>query len=197
MSDTLPKSVLIIDDDLAMHQLYKATLTGMNLSFTACDDGWAGYKEMKSGNHHLALLDLTMPAMTGLDMLRRLNEESVVYPPTIVISGNDEKDLTAQCLEAGAMDFLKKPVRTSFLKAAVRDMLGTEKTVSGTLVQAMGEMTGARKSGTLKVSTDTGLATLIYNQGKLIGVSYAGLSRYDALDRLKEISISKIELELR
>ncbi|MBC8044301.1 MAG: response regulator [Rhizobacter sp.] len=195
------KSLLIIDDDKSAHDLYTATLAGMNFRFKSVMDGWAGYKEIREAGHKydLVLLDITMPAMNGLEILHRLNEEKVAYPPTIVISGNDDKDLTATCMEAGATDFLKKPVRTSFLKAAVKDVLGIGDDMASatSLTQMMADITRGKRSGTVTVTTNFGKGTIIYNVGKLIGVSYAGLSRLDALEKLKDAESQKIEFEPR
>ncbi|MDX2127748.1 MAG: response regulator [Chloroherpetonaceae bacterium] len=191
------RSLLIIDDDPNVHNLYAITLHDFHLKIHSCFNGFEGYQELRSNSYDLALMDIEMPEMTGLQVLERLTGEGVSFPPVIVISAAEGNHLISDCMNRGASDYLKKPVRTSFLKSVVRDILDTVDITKQSLPRAMYEMARRKSTADLIISTDLGIGNIKYKFGKLIEASFLGKTGINAVDLLKEIQKLKIDVEHR
>ncbi|NTV46932.1 MAG: response regulator [Chlorobiales bacterium] len=189
------KSVLIIDDDSTAHRLYTTALAGMNLSFQSCWNGLEGYNELLRQRYDIVLLDLAMPNIDGVELMKRLNAEKVKYPPVIVISGLEKRNLISECYETGAASYLRKPVRTPFLRLTVKSVLEMTDATDQALNDVVENIERIGKSATVRVKTAQGQAVLMYENGRLASASYLGLSRYKALEKLMRDDINKIELE--
>lgn len=191
------KTVLIIDDDTTAHRLYTAALAGMNLSFQSCWNGMDGYNELLRHRYDIVLLDLAMPNIDGVALMKRLNAEKVKYPPVIVISGVEKNNMISECYETGAASYLKKPVRTPFLRLTVKSMLEITDASDQALLNVIEKIESRGKSGTVRVKTAKGQAVLLYESGRLASATYMGLSKSKVIQRLMDCDINKIELELR
>lgn len=191
------KSVLIIDDDTSAHRLYTAALAGMNLSFQSCWNGMEGYNELLRHRYDIVLLDLAMPSIDGVALMKRLNAEKVKYPPVIVISGVEKNNLISECYDTGAASYLKKPIKMPFLRLMVKSMLDVTDASDQTLVNVIERIETRGKSGTVRVKTAKGQAVLLYEKGRLASASYMGLPKSKVVEKLINCDINKIELELR
>jgi CheY-like chemotaxis protein len=187
------KSVLIIDDDAAMQALMSATLRGIGLRVTLAENGEVGLEKLRTHSFDLVLTDLLMPEMTGLEFLIKVNEEKIPLPPVVVVSSIHEKDIILACLEAGATDYLNKPVSPQTLKELISLLLKI--TIKQDLRQTMSEMVFGKQSGKVIVTTSAGTGFLRYESGKLKGVTYNDLTGIEALERLKFASVSEIKVQ--
>ena len=118
--------ILVVDDEQQIQRLLDLTLgpKGYDLRFAATGD--QGTIMAASERPELIILDLGLPDMDGLDVLRRIREWSSI--PVIVLSvRNSESDIVS-CLDAGANDYLVKPFRTGELLARVRAALRQHQT---------------------------------------------------------------------
>jgi two-component system, OmpR family, KDP operon response regulator KdpE len=116
----MPK-VLIIDDEPQIRRLLKLTLETDSYSVRDADDGRTGLIEAAAFRPDLIILDLGLPDMPGLDVLKRLREWTKV--PVLVLSvctGQFEK---VSSLDSGADDYLTKPFDTSELLARLRVLI--------------------------------------------------------------------------
>lgn len=110
--------ILIIDDEVQIRRLLEMTLSPNGYRLRLASTGGEGTIMAGSERPDLVILDLGLPDMDGLDVLRRVREWSSV--PVLVLSvRSNEKDIIA-CLDAGADDYLVKPFRTGELLARVR-----------------------------------------------------------------------------
>lgn len=69
MSD---KKILIVEDDLFLRELYSDVLSSNNLNFETAADGKEAYEKMQMGGWDLVLLDMNLPEMTGLEVLKKI-----------------------------------------------------------------------------------------------------------------------------
>lgn len=109
--------VLIVDDELDALQGLELILRGLGLhQILACQDSRRVIDLLKKESVSLILLDLTMPFRSGEDLLAEIVQD---FPeiPVAVITGTNEIDTAVRCMQAGAMDYLVKPVEISRLKA--------------------------------------------------------------------------------
>jgi len=113
--------ILIVDDDVELCELVGEYLTREGFEVEAVHNGDKGLARALSGEHALVVLDIMLPGMTGLDVLRRLRSESRT-PVLILTARGDDVDRIVG-LEIGADDYLAKPFNPRELLARVRAIL--------------------------------------------------------------------------
>ena len=110
--------ILVIDDEGQIRKLLELTLESNGYVVRSAEKASEGLVKAASERPELVILDLGLPDMDGLEVLKKLREWSSV--PVLVLSvRSSEKDIIA-CLDAGADDYLVKPFRTGELLARVR-----------------------------------------------------------------------------
>ncbi len=113
--------VLIIDDDVELCDLVAEYLTPEGFDVEAVHHGEQGLKRALSGEHVIVVLDVMLPGMSGLDVLRKLRAESRI-PVLILTARGDDVDRIVG-LEIGADDYLPKPFNPRELLARIRAIL--------------------------------------------------------------------------
>lgn len=113
--------VLIIDDDIELCELLAARMNGEGFELETVHDGCRGLERALSGEHSLVVLDLMLPGMGGLDVLRRVREQSPI--PVLILTARGEDVDRILGLEIGADDYLPKPFNPRELIARVRAIL--------------------------------------------------------------------------
>src|ERR1051326_2354306 len=99
--------LLIIDDDVQLCEVLAERLERDAFSLDAVHDGLRGLEKARSGKYALVILDLMLPGMGGLDVLRRLRADSGI--PVIILTARGEDVDRILGLEIGADDYLPKP----------------------------------------------------------------------------------------
>jgi DNA-binding response OmpR family regulator len=110
--------ILVVDDDLDILQLCATALRGMGHDVTTCAAGNEALAAALTGEHDLALLDLNLPDVHGLEICRAIKMQAPGLP-VIVISALDPREWRARSAEAGADHFLQKPIRLDALRHEV------------------------------------------------------------------------------
>ena len=113
--------VLIVDDDVELCELVTEYLSGEGFEIEAVHDGNDGLRRALTGEHVLVVLDIMLPGMNGLDVLRNLRKQSRI-PVLILTARGDDVDRIVG-LEIGADDYLPKPFNPRELMARVRAIL--------------------------------------------------------------------------
>lgn len=113
--------VLIIDDDVELCRLLGERLSTEDLSIEAIHNGQHGLERALSQDYALVILDLMLPGMKGLDVLRRVRERSAV--PVLILTARGEDVDRIVGLELGADDYLPKPFNPRELIARIRAIL--------------------------------------------------------------------------
>jgi len=113
--------VLIIDDDTELCELLAEYLGEEGFSVEAAHDGESGAKRALAGEHDLVVLDVMLPGLNGLDVLRRIRESSPV--PVVMLTARGEEVDRIVGLEIGADDYLPKPFNPRELAARMRAVL--------------------------------------------------------------------------
>lgn len=106
---------LIIDDEQQMRRLLRMVLEARGYEVCEAADGQLGLQEAAFQRPDVILLDLGLPGLTGIDVLKRLREWSDV--PVLILSVRDQETLKVEALENGADDYVTKPFGTAELLA--------------------------------------------------------------------------------
>ena len=116
--------ILVVDDEEQNRRLTEAMLIPLGYEVLFARDGLEALEQVKKAPPDVILLDIMMPEMDGLAVARRLkeNEETKIIPVVMVTSLNEVVD-RVKALEAGADDFLSKPVDRSELIATINSQL--------------------------------------------------------------------------
>ena len=109
---------LIVDDEKQIRRLLRLALEGADHQVFEAETGQSGLEEIAYRRPDIVLLDLGLPDMDGVKVLRRLREWSDV--PVLILSVRDEPDEKVAALDAGADDYVTKPFDTAELLARVR-----------------------------------------------------------------------------
>ena len=113
--------VLVVDDDVELCDLVKEFLQPEGLQVEAVHNGNRGLERALSGEHALVVLDVMLPGMNGLDVLRKLRASSTVPVLLLTARGQDVDRIVG--LELGADDYLPKPFNPRELVARIRAIL--------------------------------------------------------------------------
>src|SRR5580700_1035329 len=113
--------VLLIDDDVRLHELLASYLDQNGLTVTVAADGRKGLAALEGGTFDAVLLDLMMPGLDGIEVCKRIRQKSNI-PIVMLTAKGDETDRVAG-LELGADDYVAKPFSPRELLARVRAVL--------------------------------------------------------------------------
>jgi len=110
--------ILVIDDEPQMRRLLRVALEAHDYEVCEAATGREGLAEAATRAPDIILLDLGLPEMPGLEVLRRLREWSSV--PVLILSVQDSGEDKVQALDLGADDYVTKPFDTAELLARLR-----------------------------------------------------------------------------
>jgi DNA-binding response OmpR family regulator len=139
--DAQRTSVLVVDDDKKLCRLIKDYLEPLGYDIATANTGKDGLQTALSGNFDAVILDIMMPEMDGLEVLRRLRATSNV--PVLMLTGLGEESDRIVGLEMGADDYLPKTFSTRELLARLRAVIRRSRITAAKAVQAVGSNEGA------------------------------------------------------
>ena len=116
-----PPEVLVIDDEVQIRRLLRLTLEGAGFRVREAEDGNLGLVEAATKRPDAIILDLGLPDLPGIEVLKRLREWSRL--PVLILSVRGQEADKIEALDAGADDFLSKPFGGGELLARLRAML--------------------------------------------------------------------------
>jgi serine phosphatase RsbU (regulator of sigma subunit) len=143
-----PPLILIVDDNPANVEIFQARLAANNYEIITASDGEEGLALAKDRLPDLILLDIMMPKMDGIEVCRHLRADSALpFMPIIMVTAKtDSKDVVAG-LEAGADEYLTKPVDHAALVARVKSMLRI-KSLHDTVLEQSAELQAQLETAT-------------------------------------------------
>jgi DNA-binding response OmpR family regulator len=118
------KKILVVDDHPATVGLISEVLMGEGFSVLSAENGPDGLALVEEEKPDLVILDVMMPVMSGLEVLRTLRgNPQTVYLPVVVLTGRDAHADVLEGWMGGADRYLTKPCGMEELVAAVKQML--------------------------------------------------------------------------
>jgi two-component system response regulator AtoC len=133
--------LLIIDDDDSIRATLKKYLSSKNYTVTDAESGQAALLSARNESPDVVLCDIGLKDMNGIDVMKRLREDDPTLP-VLIITGQDDMETTIKAVQAGAYDYLVKPIDIDRLELAVRRACES-KTMSDRLSLIAAENTSA------------------------------------------------------
>jgi putative two-component system response regulator len=144
----------VADDEHAIAELLRRILEREGHTVKAVADGLAAVEGLSEFKPHLVLLDVNMPGMTGIEVCRHIKQDPAHrLTPVVLITGMAQREKRIEGLEAGADDFLSKPVDVQELLARVRTLVRMKRYTddldsAASLIIAMALLVEARDGNT-------------------------------------------------
>jgi two-component system KDP operon response regulator KdpE len=113
--------ILVVDDEPQIRRSLQVNLEGSGYAVEAVETGEGALSSFRNRRPDVIILDLIMPGMGGVEVVRRIRESSTV--PIIVLSAMGEEARKVEALELGADDYMTKPFGMDELLARIRSLL--------------------------------------------------------------------------
>jgi DNA-binding response OmpR family regulator len=114
--------ILVIEDEAKVGSFIKRALEEESYAVDLCADGAQGLDLALSGSYDLVIVDLMVPSLPGLEIVKRLRKEKITSP-VLILTALSQIDQKVKGLDAGADDYLTKPFAIDELSARVRALL--------------------------------------------------------------------------
>ena len=119
-----PARLLVVDDDVMNLDVLQQLLEAYGYTTTTAGNGREALARLQQEPFDLVLLDITMPEMDGFTVLQTMKADAELRElPVILISGLEDMDSIARCIEIGADDYLPKPFKPVLLRARIGSCL--------------------------------------------------------------------------
>ncbi len=131
---SMKRTVLIVDDSDTIRHILKVYLTKLKLDFLDAERADRGLRLLGASPVDLVIADFNMPGMSGLEFVRQVRADArpeVSRVPLLLLTGGKAPDLEQRALQAGASEFVRKPISSSALSAVVRRHLSLPEDVDG------------------------------------------------------------------
>src|SRR3989440_11600714 len=126
MTNNTHAEILIVDDDALSRKILAQVLTSAGYKCQVSGDGAEALEVIHAKPPSLLLLDFDMPGANGAEVLKQLRsdqQQAVAQVPTIMLTAHGSEESEVSCLQAGADDFVTKPVNTAVLRARIETQL--------------------------------------------------------------------------
>jgi DNA-binding response OmpR family regulator len=203
-------SVLLIDDDAELSKLLEEYLQSEQLHLDAAHDGPTGLQKALANQYAVVILDVMLPGMSGLDVLKQLRQKSGV--PVLMLTARGSELDRILGLELGADDYLPKPFNPRELVARLRAILRRTSSGPGTgpaqpvqladveLHPESRSVTCGGRGVSLTGAEFDLLYTFVRNPGKIISredLTQAALGRpMSPMDRSIDVHVSNLRRKL-
>jgi sigma-B regulation protein RsbU (phosphoserine phosphatase) len=123
--------VLVVDDNEMNRDMLARRLARIGMDTDTAEDGNSGLEKILTGNYELVMLDIMMPDIDGIEVLKRVREfYSKSELPIIMATAKDEGSDLAEALSLGANDYVTKPLDFQVVRARVENVLGYTRAVA-------------------------------------------------------------------
>jgi DNA-binding NtrC family response regulator len=174
-------TALIIDDEKNIRLTLSKCLSFIDIAADEAINGEEGLKKINEKTYDMIFLDLKMPGMNGLEVLRRIREKD---PSTsvVIITAHGTVDSAVEAMKVGAADFMQKPFTPQEIKTIVEEILARKELTGETLDSYESYLQYAKNQITLKNYDEA-----INNLNKAIEANPSKAEPYNVLGAVMEI----------
>ena len=107
----MKKKVLVVEDEIFIRELYEKVLQGAGYEVTGAQDGQEGLDKVKAGSFDLVLLDIMLPKMTGIDVLKEIKKDpdpKLNKLPVYLLTNLGQESIIKEAFKIGADGYLLK-----------------------------------------------------------------------------------------
>jgi DNA-binding response OmpR family regulator len=195
--------VLVIEDDRTVGQFVQRGLEEQRIQVDLVDDGINGLKFASDGNYDLIVLDLRLPGLSGVEVLRTVRDRGVTTP-VLILTAQDAVESKVQALRIGADDYVTKPFAFEELLARVEAVARRPKSIAPAVLKVadLAIDTGSRevhRGGTPIELTPKEYAVLEYlarNPGRVMSrtliTEYAWDYHFDPGTNIVDVVINRL-----
>ena len=199
--------VLVVEDDATVGQYVKRGLEEAGYQADLVGDGGEGLRLATSGPYDLVVLDLRLPKLSGIDVLRTLRDRGNGLP-VLVLTAQDAVDFKVQALRMGADDYVTKPFAFEELLARVEALGRRPKAIAPPVLQVADltldtgsrEVTRARKRIELTPKEYAVLEYLMRHHGRVMSrtliTEYAWDYHFDPGTNIVDVVITRLRKKL-
>jgi len=194
--------LLVVDDELPNRDMLSRRLRRAGYAVETAADGTDALLALSRGHFDLLLLDIMMPVMSGLELLKHIrNTFSSSLLPIIMVSARNESDLIVQALSTGANDYITKPIDFSVALARIQSQLARKR--ADDAMREIREhdalMARATKDGIWDWNLDTGQVLYSSRWKELLGYGQEeiGNTTQDWFSRIHMDDRASVEAELK
>ena len=131
----MSKQILVVDDEPNVRLTYRAALETEGYSVREADSATKALQQFDAHRFDLAILDMRMPEMDGLDLLAEMRHRGY-HTPAVIITAYGDVPHAVRAMKLGAIDFLKKPLTPGELRRVVHEVVGRHAEPASTELQA-------------------------------------------------------------
>ncbi len=112
--------ILVVDDDMLARMTAAQCVKQQGHTASIAEGGAQALDLLQSNTYDIVLLDLLMPEVDGFEVLMRMRQDQQLEKiPVIMVSGTDESESIAKCIELGAVGHLSKPLDPARLESQI------------------------------------------------------------------------------
>lgn len=136
------RRILLVDDDRLVLATLASGIEASGYTVAKADSGEKALAMVESFNPHLAVMDICLPGITGIETARRIRAQSDI--PVIFLSAYDDPDAVRESITLGGMTYLMKPISVKQLVPAIENAIARAKDIR-TLISSEENLTAALK----------------------------------------------------
>ncbi len=110
--------ILVVEDEKPLRELLQMELARSGYKVTSASSGEEGLAKYMEENFNVVLLDVRMPGLDGVEVLKRMRNESTI-PEVIMFTGHGTIETAVECIKHGAYDYLTKPIKLDELEIVI------------------------------------------------------------------------------
>lgn len=122
----MPKTVLLVDDSPTVRGFCRVALRSLGVELIEAGEGASALETARRAPPSLVIADVNMPGLNGIELVRALRGDASAAlraVPVLLLTGDQDEALRARGIEAGANEFVQKPIRPPLLQETVRRYL--------------------------------------------------------------------------
>lgn len=199
------QTILIVEDDEKLTELLKDAVESVDSGYIikTANNGKIGLDILVNEKVDLALLDIKMPIMSGVQVLTELHNRKL-WIPIIVLTAHNVKEFEEKLLEYGIVDYLSKPLDMARLKKRIKEVMKNREqrdSISGmSLAAILQVLEMEQRTGVISIKTSDKKGKIFFRKGRVVDIAANGVSAEEALgdlldhsDKDKEIHIEYLE----
>ena len=118
--------ILLVDDDDTLRRVLKDQMNLLGYPLDEAEDGLAALQKLENGNYSVMLLDINMPGMSGIDVLKFIREKGLDCR-VIMLTGRVGFSVGKESMKLGADEYITKPFTMEYLMSSIKRVLAKER----------------------------------------------------------------------